>query len=737
MGKQHNPGDKSNRRGPASGGERRPYGGGNSGSGPAERRPYGGGERGTSGPRSYGSGGGGSSYGGSRPAGRGGEGYSSNRPAFGTGGGGKFGGRPAEGGKFGGRPGAGGPGKFGGDRPASGGSGERRSFGGGSGSDRPASGGYGKPGFSKPGFGEKRPYGDRPARDGERPSYGPKRSFDGPPRSFDGPKRSFSGERDERPRRYEGGNDRPERRDRPESGDQSDRPDRPAYPAKPIWQGQPVRYEGRPTVPRGGAGERNRKFIKLNPDGTPVNPAMSSATRPPYQPRTERPDGEVGGEQRAEPRADRPRRETPPERPSYSPGERRSYGNRDPYERRPDSGGRDSRDGDSAERRAPAGDRSRDDRPREGGERRPYGSDRERGPATGGERDERPRRYEGGGNDRPERRDRPERAAGSFDKPQTFDKPRSYGERPVSTSSTTFRERREELRKAESGPRKGTGYGRADAARSGDAPGQAPDYKNLKHYEADKTRGNKSRRDDEDFGTEELRLNRYIANAGICSRREADALIAAGEIRVNGEVITEMGYKVQPTDTVQYGKTNLNREKLVYVLLNKPKDFITTTDDPEGRKTVMDLVKTASKERIFPVGRLDRNTTGLLLFTNDGEVAQKLSHPSHRNKKIYQVELDKPLTPEHLADITAGVELEDGKAEVDDVAVVAGNPHFVGIEIHIGRNRIVRRIFEHLGYDVVALDRVQYAGLTKKELSRGKWRFLSEQEVIRLKYFMG
>jgi 23S rRNA pseudouridine2605 synthase len=174
----------------------------------------------------------------------------------------------------------------------------------------------------------------------------------------------------------------------------------------------------------------------------------------------------------------------------------------------------------------------------------------------------------------------------------------------------------------------------------------------------------------------------------------------------------------------------------VYVLLNKPKDFITTTEDPEGRRTVMELVKEASKERVFPVGRLDRNTTGLLLFTNDGEVAQKLSHPSHRNKKIYQVELSQPLTEDHLKQIAAGVELEDGKAEVDDVAVVAGNPHFVGIEIHIGRNRIVRRIFEHLGYEVVTLDRVQYAGLTKKDLPRGKWRFLNEKEVIRLKYFM-
>ncbi|KAA9333495.1 pseudouridine synthase [Hymenobacter busanensis] len=265
--------------------------------------------------------------------------------------------------------------------------------------------------------------------------------------------------------------------------------------------------------------------------------------------------------------------------------------------------------------------------------------------------------------------------------------------------------------------------------------GEAPSYHNLKHYEEDKTRGNKRRRDEPE-GDGSVRLNRYIANAGICSRREADVLIESGEIRVNGEVVTELGYKVQPNDTVHYGKTNLKREKLVYVLLNKPKDFLTTTDDPEGRKTVMDLVRTASKERIFPVGRLDRNTTGLLLFTNDGEVAQKLSHPSHRNKKIYQVELDKPITEEHLKQIAEGIELEDGKAEVDDVAAVAGNLHFVGIEIHIGRNRIVRRIFEHLGYDVKTLDRVQYAGLTKKDLARGNWRYLTEKEVIRLKYFM-
>ncbi|GAB3825420.1 hypothetical protein GCM10028895_35010 [Pontibacter rugosus] len=231
-------------------------------------------------------------------------------------------------------------------------------------------------------------------------------------------------------------------------------------------------------------------------------------------------------------------------------------------------------------------------------------------------------------------------------------------------------------------------------------------------------------------------MNRYIANAGVCSRREADVLIESGEIKVNGEVVTEMGYKVQPTDNVHYGKKLLSREKLVYVLLNKPKDFLTTTDDPEGRKTVMSLVANASKERIFPVGRLDRNTTGLLLFTNDGELAQKLTHPSNEIKKIYQVELDKPLTKADFQKITEGIELEDGKAEVDDVAILGESNKFVGMEIHIGRNRIVRRIFEHLGYDVVTLDRVQYAGLTKKDVSRGDWRYLTEKEVIQLKYFM-
>jgi 23S rRNA pseudouridine2605 synthase len=262
---------------------------------------------------------------------------------------------------------------------------------------------------------------------------------------------------------------------------------------------------------------------------------------------------------------------------------------------------------------------------------------------------------------------------------------------------------------------------------------QAPDY-DLKPYDSKKPRGKQQKEEKDDKDT--TRLNRYIANAGICSRREADKLIESGEIKVNGKVVTEMGYQVAPNDTVKYGNRVLNKEKLVYVLLNKPKGYITTTDDPEERKTVMDLVNNAGEQRIYPVGRLDRNTSGLLLFTNDGELAEKLAHPSNNIKKIYQVELDKPITKDDFERVAAGVQLEDGLATVDEIAIITPDKITLGIEIHIGRNRIVRRIFEHLGYEVTKLDRVSYAGLTKKDLPRGNWRFLSEKEVIKLKYFV-
>jgi 23S rRNA pseudouridine2605 synthase len=234
--------------------------------------------------------------------------------------------------------------------------------------------------------------------------------------------------------------------------------------------------------------------------------------------------------------------------------------------------------------------------------------------------------------------------------------------------------------------------------------------------------------------TEEIRLNRYIANAGVCSRREADTYISAGLVTINGKTVSELGTKVKPGDEVRFDGRKLSTEKKVYLLLNKPKDFVTTTDDPHADKTVMDLIKNACEERIYPVGRLDRNTTGVLLFTNDGDLSKKLTHPSHNMKKIYQVTLNKALSKDHLLQIADGLELEDGKIAADAISFInPENRTEIGIEIHSGRNRIVRRIFEHLGYRVKKLDRVLFAGLTKKSLPRGKWRFLSEKEIHFLK----
>jgi 23S rRNA pseudouridine2605 synthase len=232
---------------------------------------------------------------------------------------------------------------------------------------------------------------------------------------------------------------------------------------------------------------------------------------------------------------------------------------------------------------------------------------------------------------------------------------------------------------------------------------------------------------------EPKRLNKYLSNAGICSRREADVHIANGEVKVNGKIVTELGFKVSPGDRVEYNGNQLTGEKYRYILLNKPKDFICTLKDEKDRKTVMDLVKKACDERIFPVGRLDRQTTGLLLFTNDGELANNLSHPSSRVKKLYQAGLNKDLEISDYEKIKNTVVLEDGPVPVDDVALSVEGDHMVGIEIHIGRNRIVRRLFESLGYTVEKLDRSVYAGLTKKDLPRGKWRHLTEREVQTLK----
>ncbi|RNI32292.1 pseudouridine synthase [Rufibacter immobilis] len=440
-------------------------------------------------------------------------------------------------------------------------------------------------------------------------------------------------------------------------------------------------------------------------------------------------EGREGGYNRSEGRDDRrnsyssERREgRGPARGGDERGERRSFGNRD--DRGANRGGerRDNKRPSFGEDRRESGFRKpgfssdRNDRSgfnRGGEDRRDKGADRREDRGFNRSDDNRAPRREGERSfDRAprENRSRDDRSSSFQKRDGKFDR----GSRP---------DRQDRSERSDRGIKEG------QFGRSNEEIQEAPSY-NLRRYEE------RQKRKNPEYGNEDLRLNRYIANAGICSRREADELIAAGEIKVNGQVVTEMGYKVAPTDTVQYGRKTLNREKTVYVLLNKPKDFLTTTDDPEGRKTVMDLVKNASKERLFPVGRLDRNTTGLLLFTNDGEMAQKLTHPSNKVSKIYQVELDKPITQAHVKEIQEGLELEDGKADVDEVALLGESNKFLGIEIHIGRNRIVRRIFEHLGYEVVTLDRVQYAGLTKKDLPRGNWRFLTEKEVVRLKYFM-
>ncbi len=240
--------------------------------------------------------------------------------------------------------------------------------------------------------------------------------------------------------------------------------------------------------------------------------------------------------------------------------------------------------------------------------------------------------------------------------------------------------------------------------------------------------GQRKRAEIESAG-KEIRLNKYISQSGVCSRRDADELIANGEITVNGKVVTELGTKVLSTDKVVYASKQLNPEKLQYVLLNKPKDHITSMSDEKGRKTVMRLIRKACAERIYPVGRLDRNTTGLLLFTNDGELAKRLTHPSHGAEKMYHVILDKAVSKEHMEALLHGVRLEDGEAQADEVEYVGRKRKEIGLKIHMGKNRIVRRMFEKLGYQVVKLDRVMFAGLTKKEIERGRWRHLTEKEV--------
>jgi len=489
------------------------------------------------------------------------------------------------------------------------------------------------------------------------------------------------------------------------------------------------RSEGKSTGRSEGRSSGGRDFNGPRSD--------SGAPRGPRAPRTEssnRFSGErkpFDGERKPYQGGDR----KPFNRDNREGGERRSFGERKPYnsdggERKPYQGGdRKPFNREGGERRS-FGDRkpfdgerkpfNRDNR--EGGERKPFGRtenptrtpykgdnrwDRNAAPkAEGSEesttpRDENPtarieRRYEA----------RTERSAERGERPEGSRNPR-YSDRETFKSRSRF-----------------------DAG-----PAYEPQYK-LDRYKERAPSKIQKKIAQTDRRSDEIRLNRYIANAGICSRRDADKLIEAGEIKVNNKVITEMGYQVKPTDIVKYGNRKLNREKPVYLLLNKPKDFLTTTEDPNDRKTVMELVKNATESRIYPVGRLDRNTTGLLLLTNDGELADKLTHPSNEIEKIYQAELDKPLTDEDFEKIKEGLTLEDGEIKVDDLAKVTPDGYVIGVKIHSGKNRIVRRIFEHLGYEVTKLDRTTFAGLTKKDLPRGSWRFLTERELVKLKYLL-
>lgn len=329
--------------------------------------------------------------------------------------------------------------------------------------------------------------------------------------------------------------------------------------------------------------------------------------------------------------------------------------------------------------------------------------------------------------EKPERKSskgKPDSASKPFVKKPFNKEPRTFKKAAVSKNPYDLDERDFEFEKPKTGfsADKGKGF-------KGRGYEKKPYVK--KTWSGKNTTVTKSREEDDGL----VRLNKYIANAGICSRREADDLISSGVVQVNGKTIVEMGYRVKPTDIIKYGGQTLKKERLVYLILNKPKDYITTADDPQKRRTVLELIQGACKERVYPVGRLDRATTGLLMFTNDGDLTKKLTHPKFGVRKIYHVELDKPLKRVDLDKIAEGLELEDGPIKVDEISYVANgiDKTQVGIEIHSGKNRIVRRIFEHMGYNVRKLDRVMFGSLTKKDLSRGRWRLLSDSEVGMLK----
>ena len=328
---------------------------------------------------------------------------------------------------------------------------------------------------------------------------------------------------------------------------------------------------------------------------------------------------------------------------------------------------------------------------------------------------------------------RPKRGVEGGERKQFGGKPsgrNTFGSKPggrterTERTERTFKGKSEGFNKSKSDnfKPKGEGFkgGRKPMGKSDGYKGKPTAERNYPKYNPNKVTG-------------DIRLNRFVAQSGLCSRREADDFITAGLVSVNGVIVTELGTKVKPTDVVKFNDERLQGEKNVYLVLNKPKGYVTTLEDDHAEKTVMELVKNACKERIYPVGRLDKNSLGLLLFTNDGDITRQLTHPSLRKKKIYEVTLDKALTRADLEQLAEGITLEDGDIYFDEISYIKDDKKSVGVEIHSGRNRIVRRMFEHLGYKVTKLDRVYYAGLTKKNLKRGAWRFLTSDEVARLK----
>lgn len=507
-----------------------------------------------------------------------------------------------------------------------------------------------------------------------------------------------------------------------EGGDsRSDRPGKPygTRDFKAREGGSKKPYSGRPGSSEGGFERKDRKPFdrQQSGEGRPYGERKSFGDKKPYEKR-EGGEGRPYGERKSfGDRKPFEKREGGEGRPY---GERKSFGNKKPYEKREGGEGR------------PYGDK-KPFRNREDGDRKPYGDRKPFGSREGGERKS--------FGDRKPYGDRKPFSGG--EKPSYGDR-KPYGERKPFGDKKPFTPREGEERKPFSreefsGNKRSFGDKKPFEKHSGDRKPYGSD-----RNEADREYAGKPRRrtfnDSEDTAPKaaesaEMTLNKYLAHSGISGRREAGELVKSGKVTVNKEVNTNPAYRVQPGDIVTYeGRVIKPEAAKVYVLLNKPKGFITTTEDEADRRTVMDLVQSVEAERLYPVGRLDRNTTGVLLITNDGDLAQRLTHPKYECKKIYQVTLDKDLTKADFDQILTGVALEDGEIKADALAYLE-TKNEIGIEIHSGRNRIVRRIFEHLGYAIEKLDRVMFAGLTKKNVPRGKYRLLTDKEVILLKHF--